>query len=207
MPELSFRVVEARAEPHAATPGLSLVVEVKSDGPVSALLLQAQVRIDAPQRLYTAEEQAALSELFGAPDRWNRTLNGLLWANSSIFCRPFTERTEVELPLPVTFDASLAAAKYFEGVEGEVPLTVLFSGTIFHPSADGALNASLLPWKSSAGFRFASSLWKRTLEHHFPGRAAVSIDRALYEQLRGYQRDRGLTSVDQALARLLGEAR
>lgn len=206
MPELSFRVTGARAEPWAASPQVVLAVEISTDAPVRSLLLSAQVRIDAPRRSYSPEEQRALQDLFGEPSLWSRSLQGLLWANASAVVRPFEARAEVELPVPVTFELSVAAAKYFEGVEGDVPLLLLFSGTVFHERADGALQVAPLPWVQEAGFAFPASVWRRTLDLYFPNRAALEVDRGVLERLRRYQRAQGLPSVDRALEALLGGA-
>jgi hypothetical protein len=138
VPELDFSVVAARAVEHAAAPSIALVVRVASADEVRSVLLAAQVRIEAPRRQYSDAEQAGLRELFGEPSRWSRSLTGLLWANASTVVRPFTGSTEVELALPVTFDFSVAAAKYFEAVNGVVPLAVLFSGTVISTRRSGS---------------------------------------------------------------------
>jgi hypothetical protein len=207
VPELDFSVVGARAIEHAAAPSLALLVRIASASEVRSLLLQAQVRIEAPRREYSAEEQAGLKELFGEPARWSRTLTGLLWANTNTVVKGFTGSAELELALPVTFDFSVAAAKYFEAVQGAVPLTVLFSGTVFFARDDGALQASQLSWTKEARGSIDASLWRRTLDHYFPGRAALQIDRSVLEKLRRFQVERGLASVDHALERLLEAAR
>jgi hypothetical protein len=203
VPELSFSVVGARAVEHAAAPSLALVVRIESAAEVRSVLLQTQVRIDAPRREYSAQEQQGLRELFGEASQWSRSLTGILWANASAVVKPFTGSTEVELPLPVTFDFSVAAAKYFEAVEGRVPLLALFSGTVFFARDDGALQTSQLPWSNEARGVVDASLWRRTLDHYFPGRAALQVDRTVLERLRRFQVDRGLASVDHALERLL----
>jgi hypothetical protein len=203
MPELSFRVLHALAVPHSAAPAVALGLEVTTDIAVRSVALQTQVRIDAPARQYTTAEQEGLRELFGEPSRWGHTLRGLLWANVTSTMGPFSSTAEVELALPVTFDFSLAAAKYFEAVEGEVPLRLFFSGSVFYAREDGALQAALLPWSSEARFAFPARLWKQTLELHFPNRAALQLERDVFERLRRFQIDRGLISLDRALEVLL----
>ena len=46
--------------------------------------------------------------------------------------RGFTGDVEFDLPVPCTYDFEVAAAKYLHALrDGEVPLRVLFSGTVF----------------------------------------------------------------------------
>jgi hypothetical protein len=203
MPELTFRVVDALAVPHSAAPAVALTLELGCSAEVRSVALQTQVRIEAPARQYTAAEQEGLRELFGEPSRWGRTLTGLLWANVTTPVGPFTGSARVEVVLPVTFDLSVAAAKYFEAVDGAVPLRLMFSGTVFHAGDDGGLQVTLLPWSSEARFAFPASLWKRTLDIHYPNRAALQLERGVFERLRRFQVDRGLPSIERALEELL----
>jgi hypothetical protein len=204
--ELQFRITGAHAVPHAAAPALALTLEVSSVVEVRSLLLQAQVRIDAPARAYSAQEREALRELFGDPARWSRTLTGLLWANVQALVRPFDGTTDVELMLPVTADLSLACGRYFDAVGGAVPLVVLFSGTVFYARDDGTLQTRFIPWSAEARYAFPTEVWKQTIDLHFPNRAVLSVDRGLLERLHREQLARGLTSLDRTLEALL-EAR
>ena len=44
----------------------------------------------------------------------------------------FAGETEVDLPVACTYDFEVAAAKYLHALgDGEVPLLLLFSGTVF----------------------------------------------------------------------------
>ena len=52
----------------------------------------------------------------------------------------FAGGTTVNLELPCSFDFNLAATKYFHALEaGEIPITVMFSGTVFYAESDGRL--------------------------------------------------------------------
>ena len=49
----------------------------------------------------------------------------------------FTGSTEIELPVPLSYDLEIGSTRYFAGLDdGEVPLLLLFSGTVF-TMADG----------------------------------------------------------------------
>jgi hypothetical protein len=56
----------------------------------------------------------------------------MLWTNTSVLVPAFAGATTIDLPVDCTFDFNVAATKYFAGMEeGEAPLLLLFSGTIF----------------------------------------------------------------------------
>ena len=47
----------------------------------------------------------------------------------------FTGSTEIDLPVPLSYDLEIGATRYFAGLDGgEVPLLLLFSGTVFSMS-------------------------------------------------------------------------
>ncbi len=85
MAELTFSVEGAEAERFAVAPLIHLHVRVACADPqvrIRNVMLQCQVRIETARRRYNAAEQAQLVELFGEPERWSRTLKGLLWAQT-----------------------------------------------------------------------------------------------------------------------------
>ena len=44
----------------------------------------------------------------------------------------FTGSIEVDVPVPCTYDLEIAATSYFHALdEGDIPLVLLFSGTVF----------------------------------------------------------------------------
>ena len=55
----------------------------------------------------------------------------------------FTGSTELDLPVPLTYDMEIGATRYFAGLEdGEVPLLLLFSGTVFGTGRRPAVGAA-----------------------------------------------------------------
>jgi hypothetical protein len=210
MPELSFRAVGAEAVKWAASPGLGLRLEVTNrpeNETVHAILLQCQVRIDAPRRAYSEAERAALVELYGAPADWGRTLKSLLWTNASTSVSSFAGTTEAELWLPCTFDFASISAKYFSALEGgEVPLVLLFKGTVFSSSGEGELIVSPLPWTSEAHLALPVDVWQKTLDHYYPNSAPLRVRRDTFDRLYRFQVDRGLPTFDHAIEMLLERA-
>ena len=70
----------------------------------------------------------------------------MLWTHTAAVVSPFTDSIVVDLPVPCTFDFSVAATKYFYALEdGEAPLSLLFSGTVFHDVEDAGLRSRRSP--------------------------------------------------------------
>lgn len=212
MPELDFRVAGVEPLRHAAAPALDFRLAITQDGEpvaIQSIALQCQIRIDARRRRYGEDEQARLTDLFGEPDRWSRTLNNMFWTHASVVVPPFSDRTTtVLLPVPCTFDFNVAATKYFHGLrDGEVPLELLFSGSVFYRTGEGRLEMSLISWNKEARFRLPVSTWQQMMDLYYPNRAWLSVDRELFDALYAYKRAAGLTSFDAALARLLPQSR
>ena len=141
MPDLSFQIEGVEPALYAASPLLNLKLRIGNAGDTAIhnILLQCQVQIEPVQREYLPSEQAQMHDLFGEPSRWRQTLRPLLWANVSIVVPGFQSEALVDVPLPCTFDFAVASTKYFYALaDGDVPLTVFFSGTVFHASEKGA---------------------------------------------------------------------
>jgi hypothetical protein len=210
MPELDFRVDRAEPEPFAAAPLLLFKLLVRQTGaavPVHAVALRCQVRIEPAKRRYGAGEQDRLRDLFDTPDRWGQTLRAMLWTHASTVVPPFTEQAAVDLPVPCTYDFNVAAAKYFAGLEGgEVPLTLLFSGTVFYEDADRGLQVSQIPWEKEAAFRLPVRVWKDMMELYYPNSAWLCLRKDVFDRLYCYKSRRGMPTWEQALDTLLSAA-
>src|SRR5262245_2965088 len=114
MPELNFQVEGAEPQRFAAALHLLFRLRVSEAGltPVRAVVLRCQVRIEPARRRYGDSEQGRLLDLFGTPERWGRTLRDMLWEHVSAVVPPFTGATTLELPVPCSYDFSLAATRY-----------------------------------------------------------------------------------------------
>src|ERR1700748_2285951 len=146
MPELSFQVEQASAVPFAASPTIAFRLQVANtpqDQTIHTIALNCQIQIEVTRRRYSLEEQQQMLDIFGGPERLSQTLRTLLWTNVSAILPGFTGRTQADLHVPCTFDFNVAATKYFEGLAGgEVPLNLLFSGTVFYANAEGSLQVA-----------------------------------------------------------------
>src|SRR5581483_9590720 len=98
----------------------------------------------------------------------------------------------------------LAATKYFHGLEADdVPLCLLFSGTMFYAGADGALQAAQISWEKEASFRLPVDAWQQMMDHYYPNSVWLRVPRDIYDRVTQYKLRNGLSSWDQALERLL----
>lgn len=210
MPDLQFTIDGAEPVPHAAAPSLALKLKITNkdrDEHIRGAIVQCQIQIEAVRRPYAAVEQKQLLELFGTPDRWSQTLRAMLWTHAHVNVGSFNGQTRVDLPVPCTFDFNVAATKYFSSLEsGDVPLCLLFSGSVFYEDRDRGVQVSQIPWSTEARFRMPVSVWKGVIDLYYPNTAWLALRRDVFDRLRTYKTLRGLPTWEQALEGLLSEA-
>ena len=211
MPDLNFEIERAETVLHAAAPLLHFKLRItdteannEAACSIPAITLRCQIRFEPTRRHYTEHEQERLLDLFGKPERWGQTLKGMLWTHTSVVVSPFTGQTVVDLPVPCSFDFAIAATKYFYALEdGEVPLCLLFSGTVFHADESGLLQASPIPWDKETRFRLPVHVWKSMMDHYYPNTAWLCLRQDVFDQLYLYKSRLGIPTWEQALERLL----
>jgi hypothetical protein len=205
-PQLSFQVRDAAPERHSAAPTLNfaLRIERSGGGPVRSVLLDTQIQIAARRRPYDEAEELWLGELFGTRERWSTTLRTLLWARTTLVVPPFTDATDVTLPVTCSYDLEANAANYLSGLRsGEVPLEFLFTGSVFYAGQGGMLQTTRIAWDSEAQYRLPVSVWRDAMDRHFPGAAWLRLGRPTFDRLRAYKAERGLRTLEDAVDRLL----
>ena len=207
LPDLNFQVEGAEAVAHAAAPLLSFKLRVTNadpNEPIHTVALRCQIQIEVARRRYNEGEQERLLDLFGEPERWGQTLRTMLWTHASIVVTPFQGSTLVELPVTCTFDFNVAATKYFAGLEdGEIPLLMLFSGTVFYEGAGGGLQVSQISWEKEAKYKLPLSVWQEMMSFYYPNSAWLSLRRDVFDRLSRYKMQRGIPTWEQALESLL----
>jgi hypothetical protein len=207
MPELHFQIDGAEAVAHAAAPLIALKLRIRNlpaTEQIHTLTLRCQVQIEPAKRRYLPPEQEKLIDLFGEPERWSRTVRPLLWMNTTVAVPGFTNSIVVELQLPCTFDFNVAATKYFHALDtGEIPLCVMFSGTVFYRGSNEALQVAQVPWDREANYRLPVSVWKEMMEMHYPNSAWLCLRRDAFEHLYAYKMRHGIPTWEQALERAL----
>jgi hypothetical protein len=207
MPDLNFRIEEAVVVPFAAAPTLAFRLRIVNADPgetIHTVALRCQIQIDVTRRRYTQEEQGRMRDLFGQPDRWSQTLRSLLWTHANIVVPSFQGSTVVDLPVPCTFDFNVAATKYFEGLaEGEIPLHVMFSGTVFYADTDDVLQVVPISWEQETRFKFRVKVWREMMDSYYPNSVWLSLRRDVFERLYQYKTQHGIPTWEQALEKVL----
>ncbi len=207
MPDLDFQVESVEAVPFAVAPLLNFKLRVDNSNPdewIQTVALRCQIQIEPTRRQYNGEEQEKMLDLFGEPERWGQTLKTMLWTHASTVVSPFQNSTTVDLPVNCTFDFNVAGTKYFAGIEdGEIPLLLLFSGTIFYAAEDGAIQISQISWSKETQFRLPVEIWQKMMEHYYPNSVWLSLRRDTFERLQKYKMQRGIPTFEQALESLL----
>lgn len=214
MPDLNYRVEGAEAHPFAAAPTLCLklgIAENVAPGAeptlIHSLILRCQIRIEPARRSYSPIEQERLNDLFGTPQRWGQTLRPMLWTHVTTVATAFEGDTCVDLLVPCSYDFSLAATKYFAALdEGELPLCLLFSGTVFYETDEHPLQVAQISWEKEAEFRLPAATWRALMDHYYPNSAWLCLRRDAFDRLDRFRRERGLTTCEQALERLVEAA-
>jgi Family of unknown function (DUF6084) len=208
MAELAFDCTGARPEPYAVVPSMTLTLRISetTGQRVDAIALRCQIRIEPARRRYTDAEAERLNDLFGETQRWADTLKPLQFTTVSVMVPGFTGSTEIDLPVTFTYDLDIGSTRYFAGLEaGEVPLLLLFSGTVFG-SADGKLQVQQVPWSKEAAYRLPVSIWRAAIDAHFPNSAWVKISRQTLDELQRFKTSQALPTWDATILELLAES-
>ena len=206
MPDLHFQVEDALATPNAAVPQLTFKMRITNSepGPIHSIALRAQIQIEPARRRYTPAEQERLKELFGEPERWSKSVHPLLWTNANMNVTSFTGSTVIDIPVTCTFDFNVAITKYIYGLEGgELPLSFLFSGTVFHAGGMG-LQIAQIPWDREASYKLPVRVWKAMMDEHYPNTAWLCLHRDVFDRLCEYKARHNIATFEQALERVLG---
>jgi hypothetical protein len=210
MPDLAIAVEEASAVPFAVAPTIAFGLRVVNADPQEAIhtvVLRCQIQIEVTRRRYSAPDQERLRDLFGEPERWGQTLRSMLWTHASTVVPAFTGSTSFQLQVPCTFDFNVAATKYFNGLaDGEIPLCLMFSGTIFYEDQAGAMQVAPISWDKETRFRLPLKIWKEMMELYYPGSTWMCLRRDVFEQLQDYKVRHGIPTWEEAIQRILAEA-
>jgi Family of unknown function (DUF6084) len=208
MAELAFDCIGTRADKFAVVPQMLVTLRISetSGQRVEAIALRCQIRIEPARRRYTDDEAERLNDLFGDVQRWADTLKPVQFTNISIMVPGFTGSTEIDMPVPLTYDMEIGATRYFAGLdEGEVPLLLLFSGSVFS-LADGRMSVTQVPWSKEASYRLPISVWREAIDAHFPNCSWIRLSASAMDELLRYKMRKALPTWESAVLALLDEA-
>lgn len=207
MPDLSFRIEGAAVVPYAVTPTLAFqlrITNANAEETIHTVALRCQIQIEVTRRRYAPKEQGKMRDLFGEPERWSQTLRNLLWTHAGVVVPGFSGNTMVDLPIPCTFDFNVATTKYFDGlIDGEIPIQVMFSGTVFYADPDGVLQVAPISWEQEARFKLPIKVWREMMESYYPNNVWLNLRRDVFERLHQYKTQRGIPTWEQALESVL----
>jgi Family of unknown function (DUF6084) len=206
--ELVFDCVGAHADKYAVAPSMSLTLRIAetTGQKVEAIALRCQIRIEPTRRHYTDAEAERLNDLFGETKRWADTLRPLQFTTVSVMVPGFTGSVELDLPVMLSYDLEIGSTKYFAGLEsGEIPLLLLFSGTVF-TTVEGRMQAQQVPWSKEAPCRLPVSLWREAVDMHFPNSAWIRMSLQTLDELRRFKTRQALPTWDATVAALLARA-
>ena len=208
MPDLRFKIESASVVPFAAVPMLAFQLQIDNAAAgeqIHTIALRCQIQIETTRRRYAPEEQERLVDLFGHPDRWSQTLRSLLWTHANLVVPGFAgASTVVDLQVPCTFDFNVAATKYFEGLkDGDIPLNMLFSGTVFYAHPDSLLQVAPISWEQEAKYKLPVKLWREMMDTYYPNSAWINLRRDVFDRLYRYKMQHGIPTWEQAIEHVL----
>ncbi|HTY55644.1 MAG TPA: DUF6084 family protein [Candidatus Binataceae bacterium] len=205
MSELAFAIAGVRPERFAAVPTLAFGLRISetSGADIHSILLRCQIRIEPHRRRYSHEEEGRLVEQFGAVPRWSETLKPFLWTHVSAIVPALSGSIEFQLQVPCTYDFEVTAAKYFHALdEGEIPMLLLFSGTVFAKGENG-LRVSQVPWSKEIAYRLPLSVWREMADLYFPNSGWLRLRRDTLNELMKFKARHHLVSWDDVVEALL----
>jgi hypothetical protein len=208
MADLVFDCLGAEPDQYAVVPSMNLKLRISetTGERVEAIALRCQIRIEPARRRYTHAEEEKLNDLFGDTDRWADTLKPMQFTTVSAMVPAFTRSTEIDLPVPFSYDLEIGSTRYFTGLEsGVIPLLLLFSGTVFGLQ-DGRISVQLVSWSKEAPCRIPVSVWREAIDVHFPNSAWIKMSNQTLEELQRFKNRRALPTWDATLQALLEQA-
>jgi hypothetical protein len=208
MSELIFECVDVVPDRYAAAPTLVFRLQLSetTGETINAIALRCQLRIEPQRRRYSRAEEERLSDLFGEAPRWGETLKPFQFGYVTQMVPAFSGRAEIDLPVPFTYDLEVASTKYFHSLEdGEIPLLLLFSGSVFAKGETG-LAVEQVPWHKEASYRLPVRVWRELMDLYFPNSAWIRMRRDTVDALQRFKSERVLTTWDETMEVLLEQA-
>jgi hypothetical protein len=209
MSELEITCVDVRADRYAAAPTMVFRLRItESTGVrVHAIALRCQIRIEPARRRYAEGEAERLLELFGETPQWGESLKPMQFAAVGVVVPSFTGATEIDVPVPCTYDFEVGAAKYLHALAGgEVPMLLLFSGTAFRRTDDGRFEVEQVPWSLESRYRVPVAVWRELMDRFFPSSGWIRVHRDTLDALQRFKAEGALPTWEDAFAALLKQA-
>ena len=208
MSELVFDLLGVEPDRYAAAPTLQFTLRISetTGQRVHAIALRIQMRIEPKKRRYSPAEAERLLDLFGETKRWGDTVKPMQFAFADVMIPSFDGAIEVDVAVPCTYDFEVATAKYFHALdEGDIPLLMLFSGTVITKGESG-FSVEQVPWHKEVTLGVPVKVWDELMDIYFPGQAWIRIQRETLDALQRFKSGRAFTNWDETLEALLSGA-
>jgi hypothetical protein len=207
--ELVFDCLGGAPERYAASPTLTFRLRIAelTGARLHSIALRCQIRIQPKQRRYSAEEAERLHDLFGEAPRWADTMHPLQFATVTTHVPGFQGSTQVDVQVPCSYDLEVAAGRYFDALaDGEIPMLLLFSGTIFYRDDGGGLAVGQVPWHKDTTYRLPVTAWRELIDLYFPNSGWIRLPRDTVAALCRFKSQQAVAGVLEAISMLLVRA-
>ena len=84
-----------------------------------------------------------------------------------------------------------------------MPLSLLFSGSVFYESDEGQLQVAPISWTKEATFRLPVKTWAEIMDPYYPNIAWLQLRRDVFDRLYRYKMENAIPTWEQALERIL----
>ena len=112
--------------------------------------------------------------------------------------------TTVDMNVPCTFDFNVAATKYFDGLAGgDIPLLLLFSGTVFYASPQSELQVAPISWELEARYKLPVTMWREMMDIYYPNSVWLNLHKDVFDRLYRYKMEHGIPTWERALEHML----
>ena len=96
------------------------------------------------------------------------------------------------MQVPCTFDFNVAATKYFAGLsDGDIPLLLLFSGTVFYAPPDSPLQVAPISWEQEARYKLPVKVWREMMDTYYPNSVWINLHQDVFDRLYRYKMQHG----------------
>ena len=205
MPDLNFKVTGIEPAQRGLAPLLHFILEITNTPEtetIQSVMLQTQIQIQAPQRVYDAEEKKKLKELFGAPEDWGQTLRTRLWTHANTIVPQFRGDTKQTWLCPARSSTSLPR-NIFTRCRTAKSHSLPFQWNRFLRRPGWWTADPKISRKKECTWHMRIAGWQELMEHHYPNSAWIAMCRDVFDQLYEFKRREGLSSWDEVLERLL----
>ena len=201
MPDLSFAVERVSPVAHAANPLFTFQIRIVNAGieRINAIALESKIYVEPQPSRPTQPVTDRLEELFGEPSHWADSPKPLLWSRASTIVPVFAGSTRCELDVPCNFDFTVAATKFFYGLEAPgAPLRFDFAGTIL---CDRQMLA--IPEGKRARFMLPVAAWSDLMDSYYPHSMWLRLPRNVFQRMNQYKIENRIPTWEDVLERLL----